>query len=145
MLKVNLTWNEKMKFTGTDVDGRTVVMDAAEVYGGEGKGIRPMELLLMSLAGCTAIEVGNVMNKMRLGYTRFDIEVEAEKAETVPHVFTEIRVHYILEGEGISPEKFIKAFEIGGLKYCSVANMIKQACPVLYTATVNGTTQDCPR
>ena len=114
MLKVNLTWNEKMKFTGTDVDGRTVVMDAAEVYGGEGKGIRPMELLLMSLAGCTAIEVGNVMNKMRLGYTRFDIEVEAEKAETVPHVFTEIRVHYILEGEGISLKNSSKPLKSAG-------------------------------
>jgi putative redox protein len=138
MYKINVEWNGKMRFTGTDADGKSVVMDAAEVYGGEGDGIRPMEMMLISLAGCTAIEVGNVMNKMRLSYDTFEICVKAEKAETVPHVFTQIHVHYTLSGEGVTHQKFMKAFEVGGLKYCSVANMIKKACPVTYTCAING-------
>ncbi|NTW87661.1 MAG: OsmC family protein [Desulfobulbaceae bacterium] len=138
MYKVNVEWNGKMRFDGTDAEGRCVVMDAAEVYGGEGKGARPTELLLISLAGCSGIEVGNVMNRMRLLYDTFKIAVEAEKAETVPHVFTEIRVHYTVNGQGITAEKFIKAFEIGALKYCSVANMVKKSCPVTYSYSING-------
>lgn len=143
MYKVNVEWNGKMRFTGTDADGRSLVMDAAEVYGGEGNGIRPTEMFLISLAGCTAIEVGNVMNKMRLAYDTFEISVEAEKAETVPHVFTEIHVHYAVSGKGITMAKFIKAFEIGAVKYCSVANMVKKACPITYTCSVNGEEHTC--
>lgn len=138
MYKVNVEWNGKMRFTGTDADGRSLVMDAAEIYGGEGNGIRPMEMFLISLAGCTGIEVGNVMNKMRLDYDTFEISVEAGKAETVPHVFTDIHVHYTVCGKGITMAKFLKAFEIGAIKYCSVANMVKKACPVTYTCSVNG-------
>lgn len=143
MYKVNVEWNGKMRFTGTDADGRELVMDAAEVYGGEGNGIRPTEMLLISLAGCTGIEVGNVMNKMRLAYDSFEISVEAEKAETVPHVFTEIHVHYAVSGKDITLAKFLKAFQIGAVKYCSVANMIKQACPITYTCSINGEQHPC--
>lgn len=145
MYKVNVEWNGKMRFIGMDADGRKLVMDAAEVYGGEGNGIRPMEMFLISLAGCTGIEVGNVMNKMRLSYDRFEISVEAKKAETVPHVFTQVQVHYTICGENISFEKFLKAFEIGAVKYCSVANMVKQACPIIYTCSINGQEYACQK
>jgi len=138
MHTVNVDWKGKMRFDGTDADGHLVTMDASAVYGGNNEGIRPMELLLIALAGCTAIEVGNAMNKMRLPYETFSVQVEADRRDEIPQIFTEIRVHYIVTGEGLRPEKFRKAFEIGAIKYCSVANMVKKACAVVYSFTVNG-------
>lgn len=142
MYTVNVQWKGQMRFDGTDAEGRVVAMDASAVYGGANEGIRPMELMLISLAGCTGIEVGHAMNKMRLGYDSFAISVEAERQEAIPQVFTVIRVHYAVTGEGLTLEKFRKAFELGAIKYCSVANMVKQACAVAYSYSVNGQRQE---
>ncbi len=138
MNTVNVEWKGKMRFDGRDAEGRVVTMDASAVYGGNNEGIRPMELMLLSLAGCTGIEVCNAMNKMRLPYDTFGVSVEAERREAVPQVFTTIRVHYAVTGEALTLPKFVKAFELGAVKYCSVANMVKQACVVSYSFSLNG-------
>ncbi|WP_428560349.1 MAG: OsmC family protein [Solidesulfovibrio sp. DCME] len=138
MYTVNVDWKGKMRFDGTDADGRVVAMDASAIYGGNNEGVRPMELMLISLAGCTAIEVCHAMNKMRLSYDSFAVHVEADRREEIPQVFTVIRVHYVVTGQGLSLEKFRKAFELGAIKYCSVANMVKKACEVAYAFSVNG-------
>ena len=138
MGSINVSWKENMRFIGADADNNAVTMDASAVYGGKGQGVRPMELLLISLAGCTGIEVANAMNKMRVPYTSFEITAEADRREEVPQVFTAIRVCYHVEGEGLTEAKFRKAFELGAVKYCSVANMIKQSCPIRYSYVING-------
>lgn len=139
---VTVSWKENMRFIGMDGDKNSVTMDASAVYGGKGQGVRPMELLLMSLAGCTGIEVANAMNKMRIPYSSFEITAESDRREEIPQVFTAIRVRYCVEGEGLTEAKFRKAFELGALKYCSAANMIKQACEVRYSYTINGETYE---
>jgi putative redox protein len=144
MNTVCVKWMGKMCFNGLDTDGRIVPMDASAVYGGNNEGIRPMDLLLISLAGCTAIEVCNAMNKMRLVYDSFDVTVEADRQEEIPQVFTLVRLHYAVQGQNVTLDKFQRAFELGALKYCSAANMIKKACDIAYSFTVNGERREYP-
>jgi len=137
MAKINVCWEGNMNFRGYDSDNREILMDATESYGGQGKGTRPMQLMLISLGGCTGIEVGHILNKMRVSYEEFKVEVEGERAETIPKVFTKIKVKYIIKGEAVTRQKFEKALKLGSV-YCSAANMIKQACPIEYEYELNG-------
>lgn len=144
MSAIKVEWKGAMRFDGFDADGRLVTMDASAVYGGRNEGVRPMELMLIALAGCTGIEVGNAMNKMHLPYETFEITAEADRRQEIPQVFTAIRVHYTVTGPEVTLQKFLKAFELGAVKYCSVANMMKQACEVAYSFTLNGETHTYP-
>lgn len=137
MAKIAVKWEGNMNFRGRDADGRDVLMDSSAVYGGLDKGIRPMPLMLIALGGCAAIEVGNVLNKMRIPYEYFDVEVEGERAETIPQVFTRISVKFIVKSSALSQEKMDKAIKLG-CSYCSAANMIKKACPIEYSFDLNG-------
>lgn len=139
MATVKVQWEGNMNFRGYDSDNREVMMDAAQVYGGLDQGIRPMQLMLISLGGCTAIEVGHVLNKMRLPYDKLNVEVSGERAETIPKVFTSIKIKYIFKGESLTTQKIEKAIKLGASVYCSAANMIKQACPIDYEYELNGT------
>jgi len=103
-----------------------------------------MELMLIALAGCTAIEVCNAMNKMRMAFDSFDVSVEADRRDEIPQVFTTVRVHYEVTGPSLPLDRFLKIFELGAIKYCSVANMMKQACEVVYSFTLNGERHDYP-
>jgi len=138
MATVSVKWEGNMNFRGYDADGREILMDAAAVYGGLDNGIRPMQLLLITLGGCAAIEIGNVLNKMRIPYEQFDVQVEGERAETVPQVFTRMAVKFLVKSPELSKEKMDKAIKMGG-SYCSVANMLKKSCPVEYSYNLNGT------
>lgn len=138
MNTIKVQWKGGMRFDGTDAAGRTVGMDAAVDRGGRDEGFRPTDMLLLSLAGCSSISLGNVLVKMHLAYDSFEAVVEGDRNPEPPQVFTAIRVHYTVSAPGVTPEKFLKALELG-LKYCSVANMVKKACPVAYAFTLNGT------
>lgn len=144
MSKIQVEWKGNMLFEGTDSDGHSIVMDASAIYGGSNQGVRPMEMLLISLAGCTGIEVGHAMNKMRFAYSSFSIAVEAQRREEIPQIFTDIHVEYQVCGEGLTLAKFVRAFELGAVKYCSVANMIKAASTVTYSFVINGERHSYP-
>ena len=138
MPMINVEWKGNMLFEGRDSDNRPVIMDASAIYGCNNAGVRPMELLLISLAGCTGIEVGHALNKMRVPFTEFKISADAVRREEIPQIFTEINVEYTVSGEGVTLEKFVRAFELGAVKYCSVANMLKVASRISYSFVVNG-------
>lgn len=144
MAKINVEWKGNMVFEGKDSDGHSLAMDASAIYGGSNQGVRPMEMLLISLAGCTGIEVGHAMNKMRLEYTSFTITADAVRREEIPQIFTEINVEYTVEGTGISLERFVRAFELGAVKYCSVANMLKASSKINYSFVLNGQRYNYP-
>lgn len=139
MSKVNITWEGNMKFVGTDESGFKIPMDASSIYGGKNEGIRPMELMLMSLGGCTGIELGHILNKMRVVYDRLDIEVSGHRVEEHPKVFSDIQVVYRLSGENIPVEKVNKALQMAEQVYCSASNMIKKVAEITYSIEINGT------
>ncbi|MBB5143601.1 OsmC family protein [Desulfovibrio intestinalis] len=138
MPKIHVEWKGNMTFEGKDSDGHSLIMDASAIYGGSNQGVRPMEMLLISMAGCTGIEVGHAMNKMRLEYTSFNITADAVRRDEIPQIFTEINVEYTVEGQGITLDRFVRAFELGAVKYCSVASMLKASSKINYSFILNG-------
>lgn len=139
MSQVKITWEGKMKFVGTDETGFKIPMDASAIYGGKNEGVRPMELMLMSLGGCTGIEVGHILNKMRVKYDQLDIEVNGNRVEDHPKVFSDIHVVYRFKGEDIPIQKVNKALQMAEQVYCSAANMMNKVAKITYAIEINDT------
>ncbi|MTI81872.1 MAG: OsmC family protein [Firmicutes bacterium] len=137
MSKVSINWEGNMKFVGSD-DNFEVTMDAAAVYGGQNEGIRPMELMLLSVGGCTGIEVGHILNKMRVKFDSFNIEVNGNRVDEHPKVFNNIDIIYKFTGENIPEQKVNKALQLAAEVYCSAANMVNKTAKMNYKYEING-------
>ncbi len=109
-----------------------VVMDGPEKFDGAEAGSRPMEMILMGLAGCTGMDVISLLKKMKVQYQDFRIMVEAEQSQEHPKIYTDIMMHYHIYGDGIPLEKVEKAITLSQDKYCSVSAMLKQAASISY-------------
>jgi putative redox protein len=121
-----------MQFAGTAGHGATVVIDAPPDDGGLGAGPTPMENLLLSLAGCTGMDVVSILHKKRIKLEDLRIDVTGERAASHPRVYTSIHVHYTMQGVGLSTESARRAVELSLEKYCSVAGMLKRAAKITY-------------
>ena len=124
-MKGRVKWIEKMGFVAESESGHSVVLDAAPEVGGRDLGVRPMEMVLLGLGGCTAIDVMSILNKARQPVTDCVIELQAERAESVPKVFTRINVHYVVSGRGLSEKHVERAVDLSSTKYCSVSKMLE--------------------
>ena len=113
-----------MMFVGESGSGHAVVMDGAPEYGGRNLGIRPMEMLLIGLGGCTTFDVVQILRKGREQVTDCEVEVTAERAETDPNVFTAIHLDYRVKGRDLAPAKVERAIELSKEKYCSASIML---------------------
>lgn len=111
-------------------DGFTVPLDAAEGFGGMGKGARPQSLVLVGLAGCTSMDVISILRKKRQGVTGLDVHVKGEKADEHPKVYTRIALTYRVTGNDVDPEAVERAIELSIDKYCPVAGMLKEIVPI---------------
>lgn len=120
---------EGITFVGKGQTNHWVVMDGPETFGGANAGTRPMELFLISLAGCTGADVASLLQKMRVKVDKFELFVKGERAEEHPKVYTKIDLEYRFWGENIDAvkDKIEKAIELSQWKYCSVSAMIRKA------------------
>jgi putative redox protein len=117
------------RFVTTNAAGASGVIDGPADLGGENGGLRPMETLLSALAGCSAMDVLHIMKKQRQSPERLEVEVEGERSDAVPAVFT--RIHLRFKGYGpIELEKLQKAVQLSIEKYCSVSKMLQPAVEV---------------
>ncbi|SEK33544.1 putative redox protein [Bosea lupini] len=123
-MKARAKWVEGMAFLGEAGSGHAVVMDGAPEYGGRNIGIRPMEMLLIGLAGCTGFDVVQILKKGREAVTGCEVEVEAERATEDPKVFTKIHLAYRISGRGLSQAKAERAVTLSKEKYCSASIML---------------------
>lgn len=123
-MKARAKWVEGMAFLGEAGSGHAVVMDGAPEYGGRNIGIRPMEMLLIGLAGCTGFDVVQILKKGREAVTGCEVEVEAERASEDPKVFTKIHIAYRVSGRGLSQAKAERAVTLSKEKYCSASIML---------------------
>ena len=114
-----------MSFVGESGSGHSVVMDGAPEAGGRDLGIRPMEMLLLGLGGCTAFDVISILRKSRQQVHDCEVEIEAERASDVPRVFTRIHVHFIVSGRGLDSDKVARAVSLSADKYCSASRMLE--------------------
>lgn len=133
MVEARVTLLEGMRFKGVAPSGQELVMDAAEDAGGQGKGPRPLELLLVALGGCTGMDVISILRKKRLDVTGYEITVRAERAVEHPRVYTAIELEHTVRGRGIAPEAVARAIELSDYKYCSVMAMLRLATPISST------------
>ena len=122
--------NDKVHFRAWNKTGNIASMDGSPGIGGVGKGVRPMELLLMSMAGCSSIDIVSILDKMRQKLEHLDVEVQGFREEgAIPAVFTKIHIHYILSGD-LKESKVKSAIDMSLGKYCSVSKMLEKAAEI---------------
>ncbi|WP_404295465.1 OsmC family protein (plasmid) [Microvirga sp. RSM25] len=136
-MKARVSWVEDTMFTGESGSGHTIVLDSAPENGGRNAGVRPMELMLLGLAGCTAFDVLLILKRGREPVTNCVVEVDAERARTDPKVFTTIHLQYRLSGQGLSPQKVERAIQLSKEKYCSASIMLGQVAEITHSWTVD--------
>ena len=124
-------------FMGLTDSNHWVPMDGPAQFGGSDAGIRPKELLLLSLAGCTGSDVASILDKMRVPYKKFQVDIEAEMAQEHPKVYTKIEVVYRFWGENLENAKLERAIELSETTYCAVSAMLKKSCEVITRYEVN--------
>lgn len=123
-MKATVKWLDHMSFVGESGSGHSVVMDGAPDVGGRNMGVRPMEMVLLGLGGCTSFDLVLILQRQRQAVADVQVEIEAERATKVPKVFTKIHVHYVVEGCGLDPKKVERAVKMTAEKYCSVSIML---------------------
>ena len=131
-MKVEVDWAGGIAFEAIAESGHKVMMDASPAAGGENKGSRPMELLLMGLGGCSSIDVMLMLQKSRQDVTGCKAVIEAERADAVPAVFTHIHVHFIVTGRGLSAKPVERAVKLSAEKYCSASIMLAKAVEITH-------------
>jgi len=135
-MKVNLKRvNQAFHYEATTDDKLKVNIDSNPAIGGEGKGARPMELVLMGLGGCASIDLGLILKKQRQELIDYEVEVSATRDETPAKAFKSINVHFVLTGS-LEAEKVEKAIELTLTKYCSVALSLNKEIEITATYTI---------
>jgi putative redox protein len=131
-MKARIKWVEQATFLGEAGSGHAVVMDGPPDHGGRGLGPRPMEMLLLGMGGCTAFDVVSILKKGRQAISDCVAEIEAERAERDPKVFTRIHVHFVVTGRGLEPAKVERAVQLSAEKYCSASIMLGKVAEVTH-------------
>jgi putative redox protein len=131
-MKCRIKWLDHMSFVGESESGHSVVMDGAAEGGGRNLGVRPMEMLLLGLGGCTAYDVVAILRKSRQPIVDCEVEIEAQRADEIPRVFTKIHIHYLVSGRNLDAEKVSRAVELTSDKYCSASRMLEKAAEITH-------------
>ncbi len=131
-MKCRVKWLDHMTFVGESGSGHSVVMDGAPEYGGRDLGIRPMEMLLLGVGGCTAFDVVSILKKSRQAIVDCEVMVDSDRAEEVPKVFTRIHIHFIVSGNNLDPAKVGNAVSLSADKYCSASKMLEKAAEITH-------------
>lgn len=129
---VNIKWQGKKCFEATSETGHKVIMDASKEVGGEDRGTRPMELLLMGLGGCSGIDVVMMLEKGKQDVKDCEIEVTSERARGVPSVYTKIHLHFKVIGIDLNEKKVSRAVSLSAEKYCSVSKMLEKTAKMTH-------------
>ncbi|MBI9037274.1 MAG: OsmC family protein [Bacteroidales bacterium] len=133
--KIECNWKEKMAFEAI-VNDHKIMIDANESVGGENKGPRPKPLMLVSLAGCTGMDVVSILKKMRVDFDDFSVSVEGELTDEHPKYYKNINVVYKFKGKNLPKEKLEKAVSLSKERYCGVSVMLAKATEITYEIIV---------
>ena len=129
-MKAPVDWHGKLSFTGSAETGFEVPLGASPKVGGDNDGFRPLEMMGVSLAGCTAMDVISILQKKRQEITGFRVEVNADQADEHPKVFTEAVIEYHLTGADISEKAVVRAIELSATRYCPAQAMLAKVFPM---------------
>ena len=126
-MKATVKWTDGAMFVAETGSGHTVVMDGPEDLGGRNLGPRPMEMLLLGTGGCSIYDVMSMLKKSRQNVVDCRVEMDAERADAVPAVFTRINMHFIVTGIDLKDSHVKRAVELSAEKYCSASIMLGAA------------------
>lgn len=129
-MDAKVTWKQRLTFTGTADSGFEVGLGSKAEFGGDNDGFRPVELIAVGLAGCTAMDVISILQKKRQDVTHFEVLVHAERAEDHPRVFTHVMIKYMVEGKKIDPKAVERTIELSTTKYCPSHAMLRKSVTI---------------
>ena len=129
-MDAKVTWSQGLTFTGTAGSGFSVPLGTDPIVGGSDDGFRPMELMAISLAGCTAMDVISILRKKQQAVTAFDVQVQADQQTDHPHVFTKARILYKVSGRHVEEAAVVRALELSATKYCPAQAMLSKVFPI---------------
>jgi len=135
---ISISWKDGMAFE-TEVNGHKLMLDAGEQFGGRDLGPRPKILMLVALAGCTAMDVVSILTKMRVELDNFDVKVEADQSEDQPIHYTTMHIVYEFWGKNLPEDKLEKAINLSHERYCGVSAVYRKAMPVTHSFIVHNT------
>lgn len=129
-MQVEVSWKGRLSFDGKAESGFTVPLGSTPDVGGDNDGFRPMELMALSLAGCTAMDVISILSKKRQAVSDFRVAVKTERADEHPKVFTHATIEYHVSGQGVQEDALVRAIELSATRYCPAQAMLKQVFPI---------------
>ena len=129
-MKARIKWIEGVSFVGESESGHAVVMDGAPEAGGRNIGMRPMELLLIGMGGCSSFDVVTILKKARQQIIDCIAEVTAERTDEIPKVFKKIHVHYVVTGKNLAESQVERAIKLSAEKYCSASVMLGKTAEI---------------
>ncbi|CAI8853030.1 OsmC family protein [Methylocaldum szegediense] len=131
-MKARVKWVENALFMAESGSGHTVVMDGPPESGGRNLGVRPMEMLLLGMGGCAAFDVVHILRKGRHDVRDCEVQLEAERAESDPKVFTRIHAHFVVKGKGLDDAVVNRAIRLSAEKYCSASIMLGKTAQITH-------------
>jgi putative redox protein len=140
--KVYLKQIKGLTFAAKADSNHWITMDGPEKLGGHNAGVRPKELVLIGLAGCTASDVVSILQKKRVNLTDFEINITAQQTETHPKVYTHIDLEYVFYGTDIKAKDVERAIELSTETYCGVSAMLKKAMTINHTYRIEETVEE---
>jgi putative redox protein len=129
-IEVQASLQGPMQFNVSSATGHTITLDVPASEGGEDSAPTPMELLLMSLAGCTGMDVISILRKQRQEVTKYEVKVHGTRADTHPRVYVEVNVKHIVTGHHLDPQAVSRAIELSSSKYCSVSQTVAKTARI---------------
>jgi putative redox protein len=135
-MKSRIKWIQDVMFVGESGSGHSVVMDGAPEAGGRNLGFRPMEMVLLGLGGCSAFDVMMILKRSREQVTDCVVELDAQRAETDPKVFTKIEMRYVVTGRSLDRKKVERAVSLSAEKYCSASAMLAKSAEITHAVEI---------
>lgn len=139
-MKATIKWQGESSFVGTADSGHAITMDGPPDAGGQNRGARPMELVLIGMGGCTAFDVVHILRKQRQQIVDCVAHIDAERATTDPKVFTRIHIHFVVTGKDLSAKHVERAVELSAEKYCSASIMLAKTARITHDFEIVQTT-----
>jgi putative redox protein len=126
-MQATVKWVDGVMFVGESGSGHAVVMDGPPDHGGRNMGIRPMEMILLGLGGCSSFDVVQILQKGKNDIIDCVTELSAERVDAIPSVFSKIHLHFIVKGRGLKASAVERAVKLSAEKYCSASIMLSKA------------------
>ena len=134
-MNTTVRWIDGMMMVGESASGHALIMDGPEDLGGKNLGVRPMEMLLLGMGGCTTVDVVSTLKKMREEVRDCHVEISAQRSDEHPKVFTKIHPHFVIKGDNLNDKKIAKAVSLSADKYCSASIMLGKMAEITHDFT----------